>query len=110
MARYAKTASYTEGERQLWNWLVAQQGKEFFTAKGLIFTYIIEGNEMFFSRKEKSITRATVNQAYRRTLALMQTAGCVTGPKKLGTFGASYLYPVFLEMGVIRKEPAADEL
>lgn len=25
----------------------------------------------------------------------------VAGPKKLGCFGASYLYPIFLEIGVI---------
>lgn len=32
----------------------------------------------------------------------------VTGPKKLGTFGASYLYPVFREIGVIT-EVCADK-
>ena len=26
----------------------------------------------------------------------------VTGPKKLGIFGASYLYPIFMELGIIR--------
>ena len=26
-----------------------------------------------------------------------------TGPKKLGVFGASYLYPVFVRLGVIKK-------
>ena len=48
---------------------------------------------MFVSRKNKSITRATVNVAFRKLLEL----GCaVSGPKKLGTFGASYVYAVFL--------------
>lgn len=40
-------------------------------------------------RKEKSITRATVELAYRRAVELGENA---TGPKKLGVFGASYLY------------------
>lgn len=34
---------------------------------------------------------------------LMKENGSVNGPKQLGTFGASYLYPVFARIGVIRK-------
>ena len=49
-------------------------------------------------RKEKSITRSTVNQAYRRAVELF---GVVPGPKALGTFGASYLYPIFQRLGII---------
>ena len=30
--------------------------------------------------------------------------GKVKGPKKLGTFGASYLYPLLLKLGVIQTE------
>ncbi len=50
MARYAEILSYTESEKQLWDWLVEKQGQEFFTAKQLAFTYLVAGNEMFFSR------------------------------------------------------------
>lgn len=50
-------------------------------------------------RKEKSITRATVDLAYQKVLEM---GGIVEGPKKLGVFGASYLYPVFVRLGVIR--------
>ena len=32
----------------------------------------------------------------------------VTGPKKLGVFGASYIYPVFIEIGVIRRTGKGD--
>ena len=53
---------------------------------------------MFVNRKEKSITRATVNLAFEKGLELKSV---VTGPKKLGVFGASYLYPVFVRLGVI---------
>lgn len=55
-------------------------------------------------RKEKTITRNTVLVAYENAVELMDTEGCVSGPKKLGCFGASYLYPVFLELGICRKE------
>ena len=41
----------------------------------------------------------TVFMAFRKA---MELGGVVAGPKKLGTFGASYLYPVFVRVGVIR--------
>lgn len=87
-----------EQEKELWNLLSDLQGCVFLTAKGLKFTYKIKGGEMFISRKSKSITQATVFMAFRKA---MELEGAVTGPKKLGTFGASYLYPVFVRIGVI---------
>ncbi len=99
----------------LWDALIAWQGELFYTAKGLAFTYAIRerrdgalGGEMFISRKEKSITQSTVFMAFHRALEL---GGNVEGPKKLGTFGASYLYPVFIRLGVIRPpEPVQTSL
>ena len=93
-------------DEALWDALIALQGEVFFTAKGLSFTYLIRerrdgemGGEMFISRKEKSITQSTVFMAFHKALEL---DGAVAGPKKLGTFGASYLYPVFIRLGVIQ--------
>ncbi len=91
-----------ELENQLWDVLRLWSGDTFLTAKGLEFTYIIRGNEMFVSRKDKSLTRATVILAFYKALLLQKDGGRVAGPKKLGTFGASYLYPVFLCTGVIK--------
>lgn len=87
-----------EQEEELWSILIYLQGCVFLTAKGLKFTYKIHGGEMFVSRKSKSITQATVFMAFREA---MELGGIVAGPKKLGTFGASYLYPVFVRIGVI---------
>ncbi len=88
-------------EELLWETLVLFQGCSFYTAKKLEFQYTIKRNEMFVSRKNKSITRATVNVAFWKLLEL----GCaVSGPKKLGTFGASYVYAVFLGLGLVRAE------
>lgn len=87
-----------EQEEELWRLLNDLQGCVFLTAKGLKFTYKIHGGEMFVSRKSKSITQATVFMAFQKA---MELGGVVTGPKKLGTFGASYLYPVFVRIGVI---------
>lgn len=85
----------------LWRTLEEFQGKEFYTAKNLSFSYEIRGNEMFVSRKDKSITRATVTLAFHRALELRRNGLPITGPKKLGTFGASYLYPLFIELGIV---------
>ena len=91
-----------EQEAELWELLKFLQGCVFLTAKGLKFTYKIRGGEMFVNRKSKSITQATVFMAYNRAVELMKETGSVNGPKQLGTFGASYLCPVFARIGVIR--------
>ena len=39
--------------------------------------------------------------AYRRVQALLSSGEPIDGPKKLGTFGASYLYPLFIALGII---------
>lgn len=88
-----------EQEAELWELLEYMQGCVFYTAKGLKFTYKVKGGELFVNRKSKSITEATVMMAFRKC---MELEGVVTEPKKLGTFGASYLYPVFVRIGVIK--------
>ena len=80
---------------ELWKRLPEYEGHIFYTSKGLDFTYKIR------SRKEKSVTRASVEIGLKKAL---EVEGKVSGPKKLGTFGASYLYPVFQELGIVRKE------
>ena len=53
---------------------------------------------MFIDRKEKSITKSSVLLAFQN---LVKQGGIISGPKKLGTFGASYLYPIFMGLGWI---------
>ena len=85
----------------LWETLTAFAEYPFKTAKGLSFTYTVKGNELFFSRKEKSVTRASVNMAFDTAVRLRKEGTKITGPKMLGCFGASYIYPVFIRIGVI---------
>ena len=92
-----------EQEAELWELLEFLQGCVFLTAKGLKFTYKIRGGELCVNRMAKSITQATVFIAYNRAVELMKETGSVNGSNQLGTFGASYLYPVFARIGVIRK-------
>ncbi|MCD7748987.1 MAG: hypothetical protein LUH42_02935 [Oscillospiraceae bacterium] len=84
---------------QLWEMLERFQYLPFYTAKGLEFHYTIRGGEMFVDRKDKSITRATIELAFCRAQEL---DGLVPGPKKLNVFGASYIYPIFLKLGIIK--------
>ena len=87
-------------DENLWDTIKAFEGYPFTTEKGQSLKYTVKGGEIFFSRKEKSVTRATVLKAFNRARQIQKDEGCVSGPKKLGAFGASYLYPVFLRIGV----------
>lgn len=89
-------------EALLWDAIVAFEGYPFSTAKGLRFTYEIKGYEIFFTRKEKSVTKASVKVALDAAIELQRRGLKITGPKKLRCFGASYLYPIFLRIGVIQ--------
>ena len=81
----------------LWDAMVAFAGYPFQTyPKGLKFKYEVKGNEIFVNRKKKSITKATVVQEYQN----MRQAEEIRRAKELGTFSASYLYPVFLRLGI----------
>ena len=88
-------------EKQLWKTLLLLEDYPFQTAKGLCYFYKIKGNEIFFSRKEKSVTRASVNIALRKAIELQKNGVIIKGPKMLKSFGASYLYPIFIKIGVI---------
>ena len=86
----------------LWETIAAFEDYPFKTAKGLRYYYTVKGNELFISRKEKSVTRASVNMAFETAVRLQREGSEITGPKMLGCFGASYLYPIFIRIGVIR--------
>ena len=93
----------------MWSAILAFQDYPFATALGYPFKYTVKGWEIFFSRKEKSITKSTVEMAFLNAREVQERDGYVSGPNKLATFGASYLYPVFLRIGVCeRKQESAD--
>lgn len=63
------------------------------------------GNELWIESKEKSISRSTVDLAYRNGRAEQESCGFVSGPRKLGVPGSrSYLYAMFLRFGVIMSD------
>ena len=106
--RYGDLSDETEC---LWRAVLAFEGYPFRTAghgktQGVKFSYQVKRSkdgqpvgEIKVSSKAKTITRATIELAYRRA---KEMGGVVTGPKKLGVFGASYLYPLLVRFGVVK--------
>ena len=101
MGRNAKTEQYSVEELDFWRRFCELASETFTTLRGLDFSFDVKGNEIFFDRREKSITLATVIKAYRKAMELHTFGIEITGPKQLGVFGASYLYPII--MRVIRR-------
>ena len=107
-ARYGVFVDETEC---LWRAVLAFEGYPFRTSgrgktPGVKFSYQVKRSkdgqpvgEIKVNRTEKTITRATIELAYRRAKAM---SGVVTEPKKLGVFGASYLYPILVRFGVTK--------
>lgn len=91
-------------QEKFWEALIEFQDYPFKTSgrgarEGLKFSYKIHGGEMIVDREAKSITKSSIILAFQKASKM----GVVKGPKALGNvFGASYLYPVFLRLGVCR--------
>lgn len=95
----------------LWEEIVACQGKSFLTKKGLPFTYSIKGGELFTDRRERSITRSTFEKAYEKLLRDQVGEGAprrIVGPKTLNVYGAPYVWAVFVGIGLI-EEPVYEQ-
>lgn len=88
-------------EDRLWDAIRIFVGYRFTTAKSLVFRYMVFGNEIRVDRKKKSIVRSSVNMALKK---VMDVEGKIRGPKELGVYGASYLYPMFQRFGLIQEE------
>ena len=63
---------------------------------------------LFLPRQSQS--RATVIIAYRKAVEIQNAKGYVSGPKRIGIFDASYLYPVFLKLGIITRDPVYEQV
>ena len=85
-------------EDRLWEAIRIFAGYRFSTVKGLAFRYSVSGNEIIVDRKKKSIVRSSVTIALQKVL---DAHGQMSGPKELGVYGASYIYPIFQRFGLI---------
>ena len=121
----------------LWQLIILNEGKTFKTTgrgsrPGIEFTYEVSrssraagrhyqgtsipgyGNELWIItlpdgiRKKKSISRSTVDLAYRNAMEEQEQSGFVSGPRKLGVPGVrSNLYAMFVKFGVIKNNPSS---
>ncbi len=108
-------ATLDEQKEQLWNCVIAYEGEDFATMKGLPFTYELKktrkgekSGEIIFSRKNKGVTRSTVELAYERVIEMRAEQNCVrpivSTPKQLNAFGASCIYALFIKFQIILPE------
>ncbi|MBO6137492.1 MAG: hypothetical protein J6O71_02675 [Lachnospiraceae bacterium] len=88
---------------EVWTEIEKHQGEVLLTSRGLEFTYQVKGGCLYISRKKKELTKASLERAYNEAVKLDLR---VSGPKKLKVFGASYIYPIFLHIGLIQKPEA----
>ena len=117
----------------LWHLIIINEGTTFKTTgrgsrPGVEFTYEVSrssraagrhytgqsipgyGNELWIitgvgERKKKSISRSTVDLAYRNAVEEQEREGYVSGPRKLGVPGVrSNLYAMFVKFGVISSD------
>lgn len=93
----------------LWNCVLAFESCTFTTTSGLPYTYSIrlnrfgeKGKEIFVSRKEKAITKSSVEKALEVVMERGEPLPVkMTTPKELNVFGASYIYPLFIRFGLV---------
>lgn len=104
-AKATLTPELEEGFRALWEQVLAAQGEEFFTSRGLPFRYEVRGKQIFIDRKEKPVSESSLKIAYARI-----KTEAIDGPKSLKTFGAPYVWGIFGKLGLVRmKKEAAEE-
>lgn len=92
-------------EEVLWNTIKVFSGYFFETADGERFCYSVSGDEILVLKSRESITRVDVNLAVEEILELN---GVVESLQNMKVPGASYLYPVFLRFGLIRRKGESD--
>lgn len=88
-------------EHIIWDVVSSFADYPFYTNRGMKFLYKICGGEMQVNRKKKTITKATVLVFVNRVLQMNNVGEQITGSKKIGTFGASYLFAIFKRFGLI---------
>ncbi len=60
------------------------------------------------SGRQKTITRSSFDRALEIALEFHQRGEVVKGPKKLEVYGASYIFPIFRELGLTGEEKDSD--
>ena len=94
------------GEINLWIVVKLFAGYPFMTTEGCKFNYSVSGNEMHISRETLVITRATIEAAYQGVRELPSLGTDIKESKKTDNSVASYLFPMLIRFGIIKKAGA----
>ena len=86
----------------IWQLLQQHQARPSTPPRSAVHLYDPRG-ELFVNRRRKSITVSTVRRALEKITQLEAAGEVITGPKKIGCYGASYLYPVLLALDVLER-------
>ncbi|MCC8151539.1 MAG: hypothetical protein LIO96_08840, partial [Lachnospiraceae bacterium] len=103
------STAFTEFTDILWNSILKFEGYTFETVSGEKFTYsVLSPKQIKISKKQKPITKASVDLAAYRILRAEKHGEPITAPKKLGVFGARYILPIvttILDYGEAEEAP-----
>lgn len=93
----------SEMEQYLWDTVILCKNVPFRTAKNVMFFYLVQNDDLIISKNSKVISKSSVIQSFKKAIELQREFGVIGGPKKLGTFGASYIYPILVWLGIIKE-------
>lgn len=86
---------------ELWDILKLFENYPFHTMEGIRFLYQVQDKEIVIIPQNKSIDKECVIRAMKKAIELQYK---VNRPKQLEILGASYLYPVFMKIGLIEEK------
>lgn len=76
-----------------------------YTSREMKFSYTVHGSKIQADWKNKTIMKTTVLLFIDQVLEMKNEGKKITGSKKIGTFGASYLYSIFMRIGLFGEVP-----
>lgn len=90
--------SKQECEQALWGLIKLHEGCIFYTVSGLRYKYKVIDGEIRIDVKKERITKLSVMQAMNKAIEI---SSIVSGPRKFGVTGNSYVYPILVRFGLI---------
>jgi len=85
-------------EDNVWDILKLFENYTLYTSSNHKYKYFIYNDELLVKRKEKGISRDTLEQALENALKGDRK---ITEPEQLGVSQAEYIYPIFKRLGII---------
>lgn len=92
----------------LWDTICAFQNVPFFCKGSESYTYVVHDDELELKGLNKVFCRNALNYSADKALFLRQHQSHVDRPERLGTIGASYIYPLFEKLGICTETTSAE--